>query len=192
MTWTFNPVAYGPAVAELLTGDRLPELGPGRANAAARPLLEQLTVERLVPGPIADADMARCCLAALWLHHDFLDESHKISQEIETPSGSYWHGILHRREPDYGNAKYWFRRVGKHPAMEPLRLAVAELAEKGELIAPAPRKSAWDAFAFVDWCEEFAGKESAQAEVCRRVQLLEWQILFDWCWREHSPIKLEA
>ena len=76
--------------------------------------------------------------------------------------------------------------------MEPLRLAVAELAENGVPIPPALRKSAWDAFAFVDWCEKCAGESSAQADACRRVQLLEWQILFDWCWREHSPIKLEA
>ena len=46
--------------------------------------------------------MAACCLCGLWLLHDFLDESHSLSQEITTDTGSYWHGIMHRREPDYG------------------------------------------------------------------------------------------
>lgn len=53
--------------------------------------------------------------AALWLLAGDLDRSHQISQSIETPSGSYWHGIMHRREGDFSNSKYWFRRAGNHP-----------------------------------------------------------------------------
>ena len=64
--------------------------------------------------------MALACMAGLWLRHDFLDESHRISQDLENPSGSYWHGIMHRRELDFSNAKYWFRRVGMHRVFEPL------------------------------------------------------------------------
>ena len=58
--------------------------------------------------------------AALWLIAGELDRSHKISQKFETPDGSYWHGIMHRREGDFWNAKYWFRHAGQHPVFEQL------------------------------------------------------------------------
>src|SRR5437763_1193147 len=104
MTHAFDPAPYGPLVAELLAGDRLPELGPGLPNRAAEAALESLTVENAFAGQtVHDVEMANCCLSALWLHHDFLDQSHGLSQEIETVEGSFWHGIMHRREPDAGN-----------------------------------------------------------------------------------------
>jgi hypothetical protein len=106
MPQPFNPSAYSPAVADLLAEDRLAPLGPGVPNAAARPNLAALDIDRmLAPHPVRDRDMARACLAGLWLYHDCLDESHAISQEIATPTGSYWHGLMHRREPDFGNPK---------------------------------------------------------------------------------------
>lgn len=50
--------------------------------------------------------------AGLWLYVDDLERSHTISQNIHTPAGSYWHGIMHRREGDFWNSKYWFRKAG--------------------------------------------------------------------------------
>src|SRR4051812_39065132 len=95
----FDPQAYGPVVAELLRGAPENALGPGTATPAAREALSRLTPEQLVAGRrLADRDMALACIAAIWLRHDYFDESHAISQAIETSSGSYWHGILHRRE----------------------------------------------------------------------------------------------
>ena len=53
---------------------------------------------------------SRCVEAGLLLLNDYLDESHEISQTMEgkgnPKTGDYWHGIMHRREPDAGNASY--------------------------------------------------------------------------------------
>src|SRR5205823_11683753 len=111
----FDPNAHGPAIVSVLKESRLMPLGPGSRNAKVQIQLQALTLEQAFGlATIKDQDMARCCLAGLWLYHDFLDESHTLSQEIYTTTGSYWHGLMHRREPDYSNAKYWFQRVGDH------------------------------------------------------------------------------
>ena len=119
-------------------------------------------------GRIADRDALAACRAGLWLAFDFFEESHAISQDLDTVEGSYWHGILHRREPDAANAKYWFRRAGRHPIF-------AELADQ---LGPG---IAWNPDAFIDRCEATRGSGSAAEEACRRVQQREWELLFGWC-----------
>jgi len=182
----FDPTNYGPLVAGLITPERLSEFGPDRPNQAARSHLEALTPETLLaPRGVRDQSLARACLAGLWLYHDFLDESHRISQEIDTVEGSYWHGIMHRREPDYGNAKYWFRRVGNHPISSALATAVGELVagETHEMeFGFLARNPSWDHFRFVDLCEAAAGHDGLQ-RLCRKIQVCEWQLLFDHCFR---------
>src|SRR5438874_1821102 len=46
---------------------------------------------------------------------DALDAAHRIFQEGEDDLGAYWHGMMHRREGDFDNARYWFRRAGALP-----------------------------------------------------------------------------
>ena len=183
---TYDPNAYGPVAADLLREKRLPALGQGRPDARLRPQMASLTAEQLLaPHPVRDRDMAASCLAGLWLYHDFLDESHEISQAILTPSGSYWHGLVHRREPDFGNAKYWFRQLGDHPVFESLRSSAAKLAANYAQTGAAFLRTqpSWDPFAFIDLCEVSLAEGPPGETLCREIQQREWELLFDYCYR---------
>jgi hypothetical protein len=182
--------AYSQLVNEILVinsaayQDLMPR-GAGSENA--RKALKNATVESVVGAPIVSPSDARACLSALWLWHDFLDESHAISQEIDTPAGSYWHGIMHRREADFGNAKYWFRRVGPHPVFGPLAVAAKEEVasqETASALAGAFSSGDWDPYRFVDSCERAVKSgDASDHDLLRRIARREWQLLFDHCYR---------
>jgi hypothetical protein len=179
----FDPDAYSPALATLLREPRLNPLDAGRPNIAARPHLEALTHDdAFAPRRVIDREMTDACRAALWLLHNFLDESHTISQGLHTPEGSYWHALMHRREPDFSNSKYWFRKVGTHPIFDSLRVEAARLAtDTPGQAAFLARQTSWDSFTFVDLCEASLDEKAPCHELCRQVQRVEWERLFAWC-----------
>ncbi len=190
---TFDPTNYGPVFAELLVVDEPCELGPGTPNRAARAALEAMTPETaFAHAAVVDRQMAALCCAGVWLLHDDLDTSHTISQKVKTTSGSYWHGIMHRREGDYSNAKYWFGNVGHHPVYEPLAevarvMTTDESATEqgaGGEAAYLADQSAWDAYAFVDLCAAAEQGLAGCEPLCRLVQQREWELLFDSCYRQ--------
>ena len=118
-------------------------------------------VERLIDG--AGGGLAAPLRSALWLYVDELDRSHSISQGVKDSTGSFWHGIMHRREGDFSNSHYWFNKVGIHPAMAQIE--------------------GYDAHEFIDLVEREAGRQDPGL---LRLQRLEWQTLFAWCAAEYS------
>jgi hypothetical protein len=184
---TFQPANYGPVLAPLVSGDRRRALDHGQPDATLRAALDLATVEAaFAHATLADRDMAACAIAGLWLVHDELDRSHSISQNVDTPTGAFWHGVMHRREGDYSNAKYWFRRVGAHKVLDELAASVAELAREPD-VADAQSQLApsggYDPFVMVDSCQAALRSGGPAAEFCLRVQQAEWELLFDFCYR---------
>ena len=187
----FNPTEYGVALAAILDPSRPVAIGPGKPDAAQESLLRELTIEKAFAGQdLRDADAAACCISAAWLWHDFLDPSHQISQEIKTSSGSFWHAIMHRREEDFSNSKYWFRQVDGHEVYAIIAEAAEPILSHYENptdIRPLAEDGSWDPFAFVDLCQQAGETDGSLPALCQQLTRLEWQLLFDFCFHQACP-----
>ena len=151
-----------------------PGLGPER-RADALPLSElENDLESAVSQSGISVDKADLVRSAALLWHDHLDASHTLSQDIRSSDGSFLHGIMHRREPDYPNAKYWFNRVGMHDAF-PKLFNRATIILIGTSLAHLI-KSEWDSFAMVDSVRQ-AHTNSADYQLLQQVQKIEFEVL---------------
>jgi hypothetical protein len=117
--------------------------------------------------------------AGYLLYQGRVEESHAIAQDLGSAEGGYWHGILHRMEPDDWNANYWFQQVGEHAIGAELAAMAGGLGYTGL------KNGNWDAKKFVEFCSSAReGSGVDQEDLARRVQLLEWQLLMAHCGRE--------
>jgi hypothetical protein len=187
MQEAFNPNSYGSTIQQFLRENRIFDLGPGTPNESIRASLNGLSINNMLQHDKAsDDNMIRVCIACIWIYHDYLEESHSIVQTIPSTTSSYLHGIMHRREPDYSNAKYWFSKVPTHPIFIPLYRMAHDLSLK---VKDAPEiftdpKGIWDASAFADLCQENYGKKNPTEKLCRQIQRFEWELLFDYSYNK--------
>lgn len=116
-------------------------------------------------------------VSGLHLYCGCWDAAHSAADSVEDPNGYFWHAIVHRQEPDPANAGYWFRKTGTHPIFPRLAAEAEKAGYRGG--------REWDPFAFVEFCEA-ARHGSTQEQIAMRIQLVEWQLLFDYCARGQS------
>lgn len=129
--------------------------------------------------------------AALYLANDNLDLAHKLVQTHEGhPTCDWVHAIVHRREGDYSNSKYWVRRVGAHPAYHGLQARATRLldeegvpkAASGSLATALDKirtQGEWNGYLFVDAVsmQESGDGDDESRRLLERLQHLEWQCL---------------
>jgi hypothetical protein len=155
----FDSHAYGSDIAAILA----------LAGNGSRPmaLAEPVCISADARARIAAAKIPEVLRAGLYLYFGCWNEAHETAQNIATREGSYWHAIVHRQEPDAGNAGYWFGQVRTHPIFAELSAAAGE---------------PWNPRTFIQLCER--AREADAVRRARELQLLEWQLLFDYCARQ--------
>ena len=181
-----DQITIADPVRDLVVQADWASLAPGSSTIPK--WLTQAATNFGVPGGASSVDV-EALRAGLLQVHDQLDHSHQYSQSIEgegrNAAGDYWHAIMHRREPDYGNSKYWFRRVGEHPIFPELASVAFPLFDQCDDSSAPQWKSritgnGWDPMAFVDLCQNVARDESSPLGVtAREIQWLEMLLLLE-------------
>jgi hypothetical protein len=109
---------------------------------------------------------------------DDLDGCHGYFQDAPGDLGSYWHAMMHRREGDFDNARYWYRRAGRLPFFDTLHHEAAVFS------ADMARQDTWSPYLFTGKCEQHRfGAEDERGELVR-LQKAEFEVTFEYTWRQ--------
>lgn len=172
-----------------LPADRLPALTPTTRSGGQGAQYDwlQTHLATLARRETPDLSDQAALQAGVWQCQGELDLSHRLAQEHEGQGTNqlcdYWHAIMHRREPDYGNSKYWFRQLGRHPVFALLSERAAELlmraaAHERVWERRLLRAGTWDPFGMVDLAEA-AAEDPTLDPLARRLQSLEMCVLWE-------------
>ena len=123
----------------------------------------------------APVDLVR---AALFYYHNALDDSHKQAAKTEGDLAAYWHGMVHRREGDFENARYWMRRAGEQPVFPEMQGRASDAS------LHMSRQAKWDPFLFIHLCEQYKYGETEYKKEIGQLQRVEFAAMFDYVWRQ--------
>jgi hypothetical protein len=158
----------------------------GSPNRAAT-LLGGVKPQELIGRQIKHSEDAKAALAGLWLFLDELDASHRLSQEIVSTTGSFWHAVMHRREGDFSNSKYWYNRCANHHVLRLMGAVAGSLAGETTHDRAVARalSEGWNPAGFVDLVAAVHDKPGdPRHSIAVKLQRAEWAGLFDYCIHE--------
>lgn len=137
--------SYEP-LRRLFTEHGFPDLGPQSRALALDVHRVTQAVDEALHGVTGLPHARLLALALCW--HDHWDESHAICQAHEGDKDiDFVHMVLHRREPDAPNCRYWIAQAGWHPVYEALPKVAKKIGHAD--LAPTGR---WNPELFLERC----------------------------------------
>jgi hypothetical protein len=128
--------------------------------------------------------------ALLWLRVGIIDPAHVLVQDGRNDLERYLHGVVHRLEGDFWNAKYWFRQVRNRELILFVENCIRNKLEELELLESAQQMKLIEASdftpsRFVDQCESFlASAQSTQtsnlSKILESIGQAEWTALWSF------------
>ncbi len=100
-------------------------------------------------------------------------------------TSAYLHAIIHRREGDFSNSRYWYRRCANHPILPTLGRQVEEIARS----EPADKKifritaDGFNPIVFVEFVENLIPTDTSRHRFATIAQRLELQAMLAFCAR---------
>ena len=173
--------AYSDFIDRIFLQDGLlGKLTPGEPLSSDLLLRVRAAADATVSGgrSIGHAENFALIRGGLFYAIDALQEAHAIFQNVKNDLAAYWHGMMHRREGDFENARSWYRRAGALPCCAALHRAASEFS------ADMARQAGWDAYLLTGGCERARfGEEESVAELVK-LQRVEFAEVFDYTWRQ--------
>ena len=168
-----------------------------------KPYHDRATAQTLFPeAGIGSEPAGRLVLAGLYQKNDDLGSSHTLCQEAGAKTdlleASYWHGIVHRREPDFPNARHWFRKVEGSPLLAEIERDVIDYLQRVlqvpdygraretafQLLRHLHDRGTWDPVYVVDLCEACVEEGCREKlRLLEEIQETEFDAVFRWTYR---------
>jgi hypothetical protein len=169
-------MSYSAFITDFLRKVQLPRLS-ARDPLPDEELIQQTTAAKEHEISRANGPQARCARSLLLLAAGEVDQAHRLVQELSTTDAAYIHGVIHRIDDDFNNARYWFRGARMHPAG-------AEMYRRAAAGSPTvARHSIWDPVLVTDMVE--ISRTAGVTEELRAILTIEFEELLRSLW--NSP-----
>ena len=166
-------------VRAFLAKAKLPRVSPDEP-APDPQLLAQVEATTDSDLGLPEPQKAACVRALLWYAAGNLNAAHEIVQPMSGPDGAYIHGMIHRVEDDFDNARYWFSRAAAHPAS-------AEIYRHAVVNSPAiAAHPLWDPVYVTDLLEQ--SRKTGISEELITILRIEFEELFNYLTDTKTPL----
>jgi hypothetical protein len=167
----YSGMSYSAFITDILRDAQMPRISTHEPPPDKR-LIQRITVAEGHEIARANGPNTKCIRSLLFLLAGGLEQAHRIVQELSTSDAAYIHGMIHRIDDDFDNARYWFHRAG----MEPAAAEMYRRAAANSLTFAS--RSIWDPILLTDMLER--SRNAGVTDELRAILTIEYEVLLQF------------